>query len=278
MKSVTEINEERVFNNELMGLMDVMKSIAVFRFRTLQSKKRRFPEFQEALSDFFTVADFRKAKHPYLMKKAGKPAFVLVTSNEGFMGALNLHVIEAALRSPDAAGADINVVGERGARHLDDIGRPYTLFGAAETFDERYRLAMKLKDHVLKGAKEGKHGEVIVFYPRPVSFIIQRVEGMRILPFSLPEPRPVQDIIVESSLEGIIGFLIEEDVLYKFIEILEDSKLSEYAARALHLEESSRQLTDKEKDLKFQYFRAHHEIIDKNIRELFSAQVISTKG
>lgn len=277
MKTVTEINEELVFNSELMGLMDVMKSIAVSRFRALQSKKRRFPEFQEALRDFFTIADFRKAKHPYLVKNTEKPTFVLITSNEGFMGALNLHVIEAALRASGAAGADIIVVGERGARHLDDIGRPYTLFGAAETFDQRYRLAIKLKDHVLKGAKENKRGEVIVFYPRPVSFIIQRVEGMRILPFSLPEPRPVENIILESSLEGIIGFLIEEDVLYKFIEVLEDSKLSEYAARAIHLEESTRQLTDKEKDLKFQYFRAHHEIIDKNIRELFSAQVIGKK-
>jgi len=89
--------------------------------------------------------------------------------------------------------------------------------------------------------------------------------------------RAGEEIILESPLEGIVEYLVEQKILQQLIEILEDSKLSEFAARAIHLERSGQQLVEEKKGLNLRYFRARHEIIDKNTRELFSAQIIRGK-
>ena len=281
MKTINEINEELGFNLELMDLLDVIKNISIFRFRALQAKKRRFPRFSEELKGFLGMLDLKASGHPFVKPAVERAAIAVVTSDEGFMGGLNLQVIESALRAPEAHRAELIVVGEKGARHMSDIGRRgFAAFKSAGSFEERYRLAVQIKDHILKGAKEKRFGKALVFYPRPVTFIMQKVEALQLLPLVSVIPAKAgihNEIIIESPLGGIIDYLAEEDLVSKLVDVLEDSKLSEFASRALHLEESTRRLGDTQKALRFQYFRAYHERIDRNIRELFSAQIIGKK-
>ena len=302
MRAANEINEELRFNMELAGLLDAIKSVAVLRFRALQEKKGRFTRFTPILKNFFGMMDLRSVKHPFISPRTGKIAIVMITSDEGFVGGLNLRVTDAAFMSPASSGAEFIVVGEKGVMHLKEAKKEFTAFRNASNVEDRYKLALELKDHILKGVRQGQFGKVLVFYPRSVSFIVHRVEVAQLLPVALPKQavngvipakagiytaQPwipafagttrTDDVIIESPLGGIIDYLAEEEVLQKMIDILEDSKLSEFAARALHLEESNRRLKEKEKELKFQYFHAYHEKIDKNIRELFSAQVIRRK-
>ena len=68
--------------------------------------------------------------------------------------------------------------------------------------------------------------------------------------------------------------MAEKFMVQKFIEILEDSKLSEFAARAIHLEKSSQELAEQQKLLRFRYLRAYHEIINRSAREMFSARML----
>jgi F0F1-type ATP synthase gamma subunit len=68
-------------------------------------------------------------------------------------------------------------------------------------------------------------------------------------------------------------------LLYLFIgqkiyEILGLSRLAEYAARYIHLEESTDKITEDIKKLKLKYFKIRHEIIDQQMRELSAAKAI----
>ena len=83
-----------------------------------------------------------------------------------------------------------------------------------------------------------------------------------------------EDIIMESSLSDIIEYLVETWITAKLFEVFEDSKLAEFSARTLHLEESHQVLLKEGKMVRFQYFRSRHELIDKGMRETFSAQII----
>ena len=284
MRTASEINEELRFNTELVSLLDAIKSVAVFRFRALQEKKGRFTRFAPVLKSFFGMTDLRRVKHPFINSKVSKAAVVMITSDEGFTGGLNLQVVDAVLMAPASRGAEFIVVGEKGVLHLKEVGERCTAFRNAASAEDRYKLAIELKDHILKGVKERRFGRVLVFYPQSVSFVTHRVESFELLPVSVPSGGPefaglgADEIIIESPLGGIIDYLAEEEVLQKLIDVLEESKLSEFAARALHLEESNRRLKETEDELRFQYFRAYHERIDKNIRELFSAQVIRKKS
>jgi len=57
-------------------------------------------------------------------------------------------------------------------------------------------------------------------------------------------------------------------------EIFGLSRLAEFAARFVHLEESSQKLKDMDGKLQQEYFRVRHELIDRNMRELFSARLL----
>ena len=58
----------------------------------------------------------------------------------------------------------------------------------------------------------------------------------------------------------------------RLFEILQFARLAEYAARTTHLEESSDKIKEIDKKLQLKYFRARHEIIDQQMRELFTVR------
>jgi F0F1-type ATP synthase gamma subunit len=79
---------------------------------------------------------------------------------------------------------------------------------------------------------------------------------------------------MESPINGIIEYLVGTWITERLFEILEDSKLSEFSARAVHLEESHQVLEKRDREIKLQYFRSQHNLIDKGIRETFSSQIL----
>ena len=84
-------------------------------------------------------------------------------------------------------------------------------------------------------------------------------------------------VVVESSLSDMLEYLSRTWVASKFYEVFEDSKLSEFGARAMHLEGSEQRLEKDLKKLQYRYFRASHEKIDKGMRESYSAGNIRKK-
>lgn len=279
MTKAREIKEDLVFNSELTDLLEIMKNIAIFQFRSLQKKKERFAKFAHLLDGFFRMVDVTSTPHRFVNPKTDKRATVMVTSDEGFMGDLNFKVVDAAMMKGGSSSVELIVIGESGERYLKDMGRTVTAFKGAADANGRFALAGKLKDYIIKGISEERFGRVTISYPAPVTFLLQKVEIVELFPlttfFSHTEKAEGRSpIIMESPLEGIVEYLAGEFVEHKLMEFLEDSKLSEYAARAAHLERSGQELAEKRKQLRSQYFHAFHEFVDKNTRELFSSQII----
>ncbi len=279
MPRVREIKEDLVFNSELMGLLEIMKNIAIFQFRSLQKKKERFAIFTSILGGFFRMIDIGRTNHRFINPKTDKAAIVMITSDEGFMGDLNFQVVDHVLLRDSSKSAELVVVGDSGERYLKDMGRKYTAFKSAVGAEGRASLARTLKNYIASGIAEERFGRVTISYPNPVSFMIQRVEAIELFPLTAfflknGEAGFDEPMIIESPLGDIIEYLAEEFIEQKLTELLEDSKLSEFAARAAHLERSGQELVEKKKRLGLQYFHAYHEFIDKNTRELFSSQII----
>ena len=76
----------------------------------------------------------------------------------------------------------------------------------------------------------------------------------------------------------MIQYLVETWIVQKLFNIFEESKLAEFSARIVHLEESFQLLQEKGKGIRFQYLRGWHESIDKGMRDIFSAQIIRRKA
>ena len=279
MPGTQELKEDLKFNRELADLLEIMKNVAVFQYRSLLKKRERFLDMAKLLSGFFGLLDANKTPHRFIHPTTEKPLLVMVTSNEGFMGDLNFQVMDSALLRAGSQDAEFIVVGESGARYLKDVGKKHNSFKGAPNAEGRGVLARAIKQYITKGIREESFGRITIFYPSPISFLQQKVEAVELFPLTglFPEREKKENepgLILESPEEGIIEYLAEAFIENKLIEILEDSKLSEFSARAVHLERSGQELVEKRKLLQRQYSHAMHELIDKNTRELFSSQII----
>ncbi|MFH1245730.1 MAG: FoF1 ATP synthase subunit gamma [Candidatus Omnitrophota bacterium] len=291
MQSARELKKELGLNAELTELLDVLKGIASSQFRALENKKERFATFLDAFEGFFQMIDFSPVEHPFAKDTSGKLGIIMVTSDEGFMGGLNTRVINTALNYTGVKGARLIVIGERGAGYLTGLGHNFVKFPGIAG-EERYEAAVKIKDYIMKEGLAGQFSRLILVYPKPISFTVQKIEVIKILPCSeLFERQKTEDrgqttedriqtteeVIIESSLGSIIEFLLGAWITEKLFEVFEDSKLSEFSARVVHLEESHQSLLQRGRHIQFQYFRSHHDLVDKGMRETFAAQIIRKK-
>ncbi len=281
MQSVQKIKNELGFYTELEQLLDVLKGIAASQFRQLEEKKARFVKFMDAFEGFFQMIDFSGLDHPFA-KGQGKLGIIIVTSDEGFMGGLNTKVINIALAYPEAEQAQLITIGEQGTGYLKGMGRPCTPFPGIAN-EGGYETALQLRDFIMKEATHGTFSRLVVFYPKSVTFTFQKIESVVLLPCGeLFEKRKgviaKEDVILESSLNKIIEYLLGTWIMEKLLEVFEESRLSEFSARAIHLEASHQVLKEKEKLIRFQYFRSRHELVDRGTRETFSARLIYKKN
>ena len=281
MESLKKLKEELQFNIELTELLDILKGIAVAQYWSLENKKDRFETFLKAFEEFFDIFDFNFVDHP-MAKGGGNLGLIVITTNEGFMGGLNNRIIDTALMNEGAQSAELIVVGDRGAAYLKAMGRSCKEFPGIDP-DFFYELAVDLKNYIIEQSLSGKIGRLKLFYPQSISFMVHKIQEVTLLPcHELFEKagqgkEPPSEVIVESAMGDLIEYLVESWILQQLFHILEDSKLAEYSARTIHLEESYQVSLEQHKGIKNRYFRNNREIIDRGLRDMFSAQIIKKK-
>ncbi|HOU36571.1 MAG TPA: hypothetical protein PK562_04795, partial [Candidatus Omnitrophota bacterium] len=105
------------------------------------------------------------------------------------------------------------------------------------------------------------------------------VKTVQLLPFNRQEQissrqdKAVTDLILESPVGDVLEYWTNLFLGQKFYQVFGMARLAELAARFSHLENSKGKVDALNRDLKLQYFRTRHELIDKNIRELFCARL-----
>ena len=279
MKTISSLKKDLEFNRSLSSLIEVLKAIAVSQFRALEQKIKTFEKLQLAIESFFELINISSTDHIFLNPGNRAQAIVAVTSDSGLLGGLNMQVVNHALVELEKSPGKLIVIGERGKAYLRETKIPFVAFGGI-TEEARYGQAVQMRNYVMSQISEGQFGPLKVVYPRPISFTVQRVEVAQFLPFvltSLKHPEAglgATDVILESRLEDIIEYLVFIWMGQKFYEIFGLSRLAEFAARFVHLEESHQKLKGMDEKLKLEYFRVRHELIDRNMRELFAARLL----
>lgn len=279
MKTLPTIKKDLEFNSSLSALIEVLKNIAVSQFQSLEQKLRSYEKFFLMIDSFFEFIDIPKINHPFLIPKNNSQMVVAITSDSGLLGGLNMQIVATAIRELEKIPGKLVVIGERGKIYARESGIPFVAFKGIED-EARYAQAMQLRNYLVNKVFENSIGYLKIVYPHPVSFTLQRVETVSVLPYvhtylgqTKPNPIP-SDIIIESNMADIVEYLVYLWLGEKLYEIFGLSRLAEFAARYVHLEESLQKLKEMDKKLRLQYFRVRHELIDRNMRELFSARLL----
>jgi ATP synthase F1 gamma subunit len=298
---LSELRKELRFNAELLSLVDTLKNVAAAQYHVLEKQKERFGDFMEAFQGFFRVVTQVEAGNPLVEVMTETKGIIVVTSDSGFMGGLNGGVIRMAIdQQGDLPDDKVSymVIGDKGTNFFRDTRRTHQSFKGIgqETI---YEQAVEVKNFIVQQVLEKKVGQVVIVYPKALSFSSQSIEVVHLLPcaslFKADKPAAgengaevvlsnrdkwlnrFQGVVIESSFFDIAKYLAGEWVVSKLYEVFEDSKLAEFSARAMHLEGSIQKVQTEYKRVKHQCFKAAHELIDKGMRESFSAKMIKEK-
>ncbi len=295
---LNQLRKDLQFNAELLALVETLKNVAGSQYHLMEKEKQRFDEFMDAFASFFRVVNLVDVEDPLVRVSSDVLGLVIVTSDSGFMGGLNQGVIRDALdvaktyTGGDDSKVSLVVMGDKGAMTVSDMDRDFEFFPGIgqETI---YEQAVEVRDYIVKQVLARRMGRVLVGYPRPLSFTAQVIEVSSLLPCAElfdtsaesevarhTGPRVLSEarkVIVESAFSDIVEYLASVWVTAKLYEIFEDSKLAEFSARAMHLENSFQKVEKEHKKLKRQCFKASHELIDKGMRESFAATKTNKK-
>lgn len=295
MLKITKLRSDMNFNQVMGGVLEALKGVASAEYFRLQSESKDFAEFEEYFKDFFRFIKANTLKHPFLDPPAGPKNIVLITSDASFLGKLNMSVVESVFEQY-SEGDLLTVVGQQGVRYIEEFKKESISFpGIGDNIS--HESIINLRDYIIETfLRENLSGTVIV-YPHFVSFSTQTIEQLQIFPcrFLFTQDKPVEDrvkdlkagdlleadfeekIIIEPSSKGILEYLIKIWLTRSIHQIFWESKLSEWAARVVHLDKSVSEIQKQNKTLRFQYFRSLHQVNDQNIREIFSNRLVLGK-
>ncbi len=260
------------FNKGFKSLLEVLKLVAVSEYYSLERKLKSFDRLESLLSEFFDSIDLSQVNHPFV-SGVGPMGVVAITSDGGLLGGINNQVVTKAVELVRENGGKLYVIGERGTLYAQDSGLPYESFPGVQDA-KRWSQACQLRDFLVQRVLAGELGGLKVVYPRAASFVVHRVEVTTLLPFEVPEKKAAGEMIIESDTKDIVEYLVYLVIGQRLYDIFGISRVCEQAARYLHLEESCNKIGEMNKKLLLQYFKRRHEVIDANMRELFSARGI----
>ena len=278
MQTISELKQDLEFNRNIGDIIEVLKASSIIQFRALQFKEKPDKNYLLAIQGCFDMLDAGRIEHPYVYERKGLPSLiVVVTSDEGFLGELNTLLVNAALDQARGGDDEIVVLGERGAKYLEDMDKNFvSLSGIPDDID--YRQLEGIRDYLFAGYLK-RFGRALIVYPEFISLTTQRVTVLQYLPYGL-QPRgveksfPARDVLICPGRVNVLERLVELWAAFKIFEIAWSSKQSEYAARIMHLEGSSQELSHLNQRLSFNYFRLVHAKSDKSIREVSASKMM----
>ena len=213
MQPLNRLKEDLRFANELVGMIEILKTTSTRQFRILQSKRTQFEPFKARLEEFIEAFGSENLSHPFLTEQRHLPkAIVMVTSEEGFLGGLNAGVVQAGLEQA-GVGDDLIVLGERGARHISENTRSDFTVLPGLGDDVTYDRAVAVRDFLIEKFFSKRVGLVLIAYPRFFSIVSQMPEVPKILPCrewfrpteNVARKRPARrHIMIEPSRERAI--------------------------------------------------------------------------
>ncbi len=277
MKPIGQVKKELIYSQNLKDVIDILKLIASSEFARLSSMVPEEDLLREYIIKCFSMMGGVASNNPFLSQKKGLPkAYLLMCSDEGFLGESNNHIVNAALSRGARRSAKYIVMGERGEKLLEDAGVSSTVIPVLKG-DITMNKVQGLTNNIFTLFKGGKIGSFHVVYMKFKTFTSHSVETEKLLPCDdlipfLKTSAAALETIIEPDPYHVAEYLVRLWLENNIFNVFWSSKLSEWSTRVMHLEGSSEELKNMTESLKFKYFKSVHALNDKVIREIFAAR------
>ena len=235
------------------------------------------------------------ANHPLMLKREGKTAFIVITSDKGLAGSLNSNVLRAAeekIKARGLAAKDIVLycIGRRGADYF--VNRGYDVRERHENVSDDVPVAelRAATDAILRWHKTGEIGRCYIVYTNFLSTFEQKPIVRRVIPLA---PKALQEIVegippvkgkyssgkiidkaslytIEPGPEEVFSVLLPDLIHIIVFHALLEAKASEHSARMVAMKNATDKARDVGKTLTLKYNKARQAAITREVSEITS--------
>ena len=284
MGKASKVKSEVIEVRDLNDVIQVLKDVADMKYYALSTQRDHFLRFNESFADFFRLIAFSKVRHPLVSNDYPGIAYLVVTTEQGFVGDLNTKVVTRAIQEKEKNPSAVFItIGRRGVAKLEQFGHA-SLKTFVDLEDNRhYELALKVKDFLVEQVMAGKIGKISVVYPWPKEFGVIKPRLIRLLPCEhvlRKKAELLEDfkyVIEESDPRDMIGYMANIWLTSRLFEVFYDTALAAAAAQTQQLDNSATKMKKEVQFVRLKYRKAKRGDIDKSLREVFSARMMVTK-
>ena len=234
------------------------------------------------LNDLAPYAD--PETNPLLAHRPVQRALViLVTSDRGFVGAMNTNTVRAALRHAEGLPAVSWVaVGRKGIAQLRRFRQPtvaeFSNLGDRPTSADTTPIGSVATDEFLSGRVD----EVYLAFTRFVNTLRQTPTVRRILPL-VPEEEDIDtrqplQYLFEPNAETVLGLVLPRLIEVTIYQSVLENLASEHSARLIAMRNATDAASDLISDLTLQANKARQWRITKEMLEIASGAEAMSKG
>ncbi|HEX6488401.1 MAG TPA: ATP synthase F1 subunit gamma [Candidatus Dormibacteraeota bacterium] len=225
--------------------------ISATRLRKAQQQAEASRPYAEKMYEVLgtTSRRAREYRHPFLEQREGRRAvMILVTTDRGLAGALNVNTIRAATRRMNEDYSDhprFVTIGRKGRDFLRRFGRD--VIADTSGLGDRIHLSEILPavTVALDEYREGRCDAVLLAYAKFVSTLRQEPEVRRLVPVDLGEMEaaapegPSGDYFYEPEPEDVMDALLPRYVESQVYQAVLENKASEFAARMVAMKNAT---------------------------------------
>ena len=280
MAQIREIKRRIKSINNTAKVTHAMELVAAAKMRKSQEKALSSRPYTISLNEIISQlrSNTQENRHQLLMQTdSSSPLIILITSDRGLVGGLNLNVIREAAKN-QYQKVKFVIVGKKGLNYSAKTGGDIL---ASFMSDEQpfINLARTLTRLAVGSYVTKESNSVFIVYPNFQSTIKQTPTTTKLLPIEFADmEKPGTNyqapgtLLFEPSPDRILENILPHYVLTRIYQALLEAKASEHSARMVAMKNATDSANDLVDDLTLTYNQARQEAITKELLDIVTAQ------
>lgn len=260
---------------QITRAMEMISAVKMRRAQAAVLASRPYAERLALLLSRLAAHPLTEGGHPLLQRRPiERVGLVLITSDRGLCGALNVGVLRhaASLMLETSAPTSIIAVGRKGrdwmVRHGRNVVAEVSKLGDRPALLDTAPIARLVAD----GYAQGRFDAVYLVYSEFVSTTTQRVAQRELLPVepAVEAERHFAEYIFEPDPVTVLNQLLPRFVEVQIYQAVLESLASEHSARMVAMHNATQNAQEVIQDLTLTYNKTRQDGITKEILEIAS--------
>lgn len=274
MRQLNDVKHEENAMRTLVGLTSVFEGIASMRIAGIKNQVLQATQFFHELWHIYSQlrvdSTFRYGRSEQGAAVIDKDLYIVITSEGGFSGDIDIKLIESMLKTYQPQQHDIIVIGHHGAVQLAQRGVSYKKFFKLPVRDENINVTPIIKE-------VQAYRSTTVYYEEYVSLLVQEVRSIALQAMvqqvsataaAKEEVISEANYIFEPSTYAVVDHLERSMLHIALSQLILDSKLAQYASRFRAMSASHQKAAESRGDLKMLFNRTKRAIKDERLKEV----------